>query len=54
MTYSFIPIGLIAVFIVYVLYLLFFKKDMKRLKAVLYPGLFFIAIWVVIYYFILK
>lgn len=54
MTYSFIPIGLIAVFIVYVLYLLFFKKDMKRLKTVLYPGLFFIAIWVVIYYFILK
>jgi hypothetical protein len=54
MTYPFIPIGLIALFIAYVLYLLLIKKDRKRLKTVLYPGLSFIAIWVVIYYFWLK
>lgn len=54
MTYTFIPIGLIAIFIVYVLYLLLIKKDMKKLKSILYPGLFFIAIWFVIYYFLLK
>lgn len=54
MTYPFIPIGLIAIFIVYVLYLLLIKKDIKKLKSILYPGLFFIAIWVVIYYFLLK
>jgi hypothetical protein len=54
MTYLFIPIGLIAVFIIYVLYLLLVKKDMKKLKIALYPGLFFITIWAVIYYFLLK
>ena len=54
MAYSYIPIGLISVFILVVLYLLIIKKDMKKLKAVLYPGLFFIAIWAVIYYFLLK
>ncbi len=54
MTYPFIAIGLIFVFIVYVLYLLLIKKDMKKLKAVLYPGLFFVAIWALIYYFLLK
>jgi FtsH-binding integral membrane protein len=54
MTYPFIAIGLIIVFVAYVLYLLIIKKDLKKLKIVLYPGLFFIAIWVVIYYFLLK
>lgn len=54
MTYPFIPIGLIVVFIAVVLYLLVIKKDMKKFKNVLYPGVFFIAIWAVIYYFLLK
>lgn len=54
MTYPFIPIGLIAVFIVYVLYLLLFKKNIKRVKSVLELGLLFIAIWSVIYYFLLR
>jgi len=54
MTYPFIPIGLIAVFFVYILYLFIVKKDMKKLKTILYPGLFFITIWFVIYYFLLK
>lgn len=51
MTYPFIPIGLIAVFVVVVLYLLIIKKDMKLFKNVLYPGLFFSVIWGIIYYF---
>jgi hypothetical protein len=54
MTYPFIAIGLIAIFIIYSLYLLFIKKDLKKLKTVMYPGLFFIAIWGVLYYFLLK
>jgi len=54
MTYPFAPIGLIAIFIVYVLYLLLIKKDIKTLKSILYPGLSFVAIWGVIYYFLLK
>jgi hypothetical protein len=54
MTYLFIPFVLIAVFILYALYLIFFKKDFKQLKLVLLPGVFFIAIWIALYYFILK
>ena len=54
MTYPFIPIGLLAVFIITLVYFLILRKDMKRFKMVLYPGLFFMTIWVVIYYFMLK
>jgi FtsH-binding integral membrane protein len=54
MTYPFISIGLIAVFAVVILYLLIIKKDMKKVKSVLYPGLFFIGIWILIYYFLLR
>lgn len=54
MTYPFIPIGLIAVFIVVVLYLAIIKKDRRKMAMVLYPGLFFIAIWAAIYYAMLN
>ena len=54
MTYPFVPIGLIAIFIVYVLYLLLIKKDIKMLKSILYQGLPFVAIWGIIYYFLLR
>ena len=54
MTYPFIPIVLMAVFILYVLYLVLVKKDIKKTKMVLVPGVFFIAIWAIIYYFLLK
>jgi hypothetical protein len=54
MTYPFIAIGLTAVFIVYILYLLLIKKDIKKFKAVLFPALLFIAIWAVIYFALLK
>jgi FtsH-binding integral membrane protein len=54
MTYPFIPIGLIIIFLVYVLYMLIIKKDMNKLKPVLFIGLFFMAVWAVIYYFLLK
>lgn len=54
MTYPFIPIGLIAVFVGVILYLLIFNRDMKKVKAVLYPGLFFIAVWIGIYFLLLR
>lgn len=54
MTYSLIPIGLIAVFVLYVLYLLIIKKDKKQLQTVLYPGVLFIATWAIIYFFMLR
>ncbi|WP_187695259.1 hypothetical protein [Chryseobacterium sp.] len=54
MTYPLIPIGLIIIFIIYVIYLAFVKKDMQMLRSVLYPGLFFITVWALIYYFMLR
>jgi hypothetical protein len=49
MMFPLIPIGITAIFIVYVLYLLFIKKDTKQLKPVLSLGGVFIALWGVIY-----
>ncbi len=54
MAYLSVPVFLIAILAGYVLYLLIIKKDTKKAKSILAPGLFFVAIWVVIYYFILK
>lgn len=54
MTYPFIPIGLIVLFIAYVLYLIITKKKLKNHKQILYPGLFFIGVWAVMYFFLLK
>ena len=54
MTYPFIPIFLIAAFGVVVAYFVLIKKDPKKTKAILYPGLFFVGIWAVIYYFMFK
>jgi hypothetical protein len=54
MAYPIIPVGVIAVFIVYVLYLMFVKRDRTKLRAVFYPGLAFIVVWIVIWYFLLK
>ncbi len=55
MTYPLVPIGLIIVFIAYVAYLAFVRKNLKsKINTVVLPGLFFIIVWLVIYYFILK
>ena len=50
-----IPIIMIVLFLLYVLYLAFVKKDLrKNLTTVLYPGLFFMTIWGVIYYVLIS
>ena len=54
MTYPFIPIIFIAVFLVYILYLLIIKKDVKLFKTVFSVGIFFIATWVVLYFFLFR
>ena len=54
MTYPIIPMVLIPVFLGYVLYLIFIKKDLKsQFKTVVLPGALFIVIWAVLYYFLL-
>ena len=52
MLYLYIPLGLIAVFVVFILYLLIVKKDRKQVKAFLYPGLLFIGVWAVLYWWL--
>ncbi len=55
MLYPFITVGLTAVFVLYVLYLGLIRKNLKaKMKTVVYPGLFFIATWTVIYILLLK
>lgn len=54
MTYPIIPMVLIPVFLGYVLYLAFIKKDLKsKFKTVVLPGTLFIVLWAVLYYFLL-
>lgn len=51
----FIPFVMIAVFLMYVLYLALIKKELrKNLYTVLYPGMFFMTVWGVIYYLIIS
>jgi hypothetical protein len=50
----YIPLLMAVLFIVYILYLALIKKELKhQLTGVLYPGLFFLGVWCILYYFIL-
>lgn len=50
-----IPFFMIILFLFYVLYLALIKKELKKnLTTVVYPGLFFIAIWGVLYYLLIR
>lgn len=53
MLYPYIAIGLIAFFLIYLLYHLI-RKDKQKVRVVLLPGLFFIVTWVIIYYSFLR
>lgn len=54
MLYIYIPLIIIAVFIIYSLYVLLIEKNPKKLKPLIFPVITFIIIWVIFYYFILK
>lgn len=46
---------MIILFVLYILHLAIVKKDLKsNLHSTLYPGLFFIGVWILIYYVILS
>jgi len=47
-------IGLVIIFIGWILYRLIIKKDLNKNLNNLYLGLFFIGIWVLFYYFIVE
>lgn len=51
----FFPIIFAVLFVLYVLYLALVKKQLKQnLNQVVFPGLFFIAVWGILYYFVLE
>lgn len=55
MLYPLISIGLAAIFLMYLCYLAFIKKNLKaNISTVVLPGLFFLVTWVVMFYFLLK
>ncbi len=50
----FMPIVFIVLFVLYVLYLAVIKKELKQnLSKVVYPGLFFIVVWALLYFVLL-
>jgi hypothetical protein len=51
----FIPVIMIFLFGAYVLYLALVKKDLKNnLQTIVYPGVFFIVIWIGCYFLFLR
>lgn len=51
----FMPIVFVVLFIFYVLYLGLVKKNLKdQIATVLFPGLFFILVWGILYYELLS
>lgn len=47
--YGLIPLFLAPIFLLWVLYRFFIKKDLKKHQTELYTGVVFIALWVIIY-----
>ncbi len=46
----FIPVILCIIFFFYILYLAFIRKNlMQNRTTILYPGLFFVLVWGIIY-----
>lgn len=54
MAYMILPALLTVVYIAYLFYLFFWKRDVMKFRAVLYPGLVFISIWAWLYYFVFR
>ncbi len=54
MAYMILPALLTVAYIAYLLYLFFGKRDVMKFRAVLYPGLVFISMWALLYYFVFR
>lgn len=44
------PLGFLMIFILWILYRLLIKKDLKQNLNSLYTGILFVAVWTVIYF----
>ena len=54
MTRPIMLLGFVVVFLGWVLYRLLIKRDLRKNLQGLYLGLFFIAVWVVLYFSVFK
>lgn len=54
MAYMILPALLTVVYIAYLVYLFFWKRNLMKFREVLYPGLGFISMWVLLYYFVFR
>jgi len=51
----FMPVIMTLLFVFYILYLVFVKKEFKsKLKTVVFPGVFFIMVWGFCYFAFLR
>lgn len=50
----FAPLIFIVLYVAWILYRLIIKKDLKQNLNIIYLGLFFIGIWAILYWLILK
>ena len=50
----FIPLAFAVLFLGWLLYRLFVKKDLKQQLNTLYFGFFFFGVWALVYWFILS
>lgn len=50
MLYPLITLGLLVAFVGYILYHAIYRKNLKsKMNTVVLPGLFFVAVWIVLY-----
>lgn len=54
MAFIVLPVVLTVLLVLYLAYLYFYRKDLATFKSVLYPGLVFVALWIILYAFVFK
>lgn len=54
MAFLLLPALFTLLLVTYLAYLYFYKKDSVKFRSVLYPGLFFLAAWALVYFFVFR
>ena len=51
MNYPFVPYGVLLVFAIYILYIVFIQRDFYKLREMIFPAVCFILLGAVVYLF---
>jgi len=55
MLYPLITLGLLAAFVGYIIYSAIYKRNLRsQMTTIVYPGLFFIGVWLIVYFTFLR